>query len=84
MKSRIDQIHTRAICAEIADRLRISLSQDPSPLPTFLKLRLDQLRKAPLRLYLRCGLLTSSFGESEGAIPGIFVKKVGRSYEAMR
>jgi hypothetical protein len=48
MKSRnvpIDQIHSRAICSEIADRLRISLSQDPSPLPTFLKLRLDQLRE---------------------------------------
>jgi hypothetical protein len=43
--NRIDQIHNRAICAEIADRLRISLSNDQSPLPTFLKLRLDQLRE---------------------------------------
>jgi hypothetical protein len=42
---RIDQIHSRAICAEIADRLRISFSNDQSPLPTFLKLQLDQLRE---------------------------------------
>jgi hypothetical protein len=44
--NQIDQIHSRAICSEIADRLRISLSQDLSPLPTFLKLRLDQLRES--------------------------------------
>jgi hypothetical protein len=42
---RIDQIHSQAICAEIADRLRISLSKKQSPLPTHLKRRLDQLRE---------------------------------------
>jgi hypothetical protein len=42
--NQIDEIHSRAICTEIADRLRISLSRDLSPLPTFLKLPLDQLR----------------------------------------
>jgi hypothetical protein len=41
----IDQIHSRAICAEIADRLRISLSKDQSPLPALLRRRLDQLRE---------------------------------------
>jgi hypothetical protein len=43
--NQINQIHSRAICAEIGDRLRISLSNDQSPLPAFLKLRLDQLRE---------------------------------------
>jgi hypothetical protein len=33
------------VCAEIGDRLRISLSNDQSPLPTFLKLQLDELRE---------------------------------------
>jgi hypothetical protein len=42
---RIDQIHSRAICVEIAERLRISLSKDQSPLPTLLRQRLDQLRE---------------------------------------
>ena len=42
---RIDQIHSRAICAEIAERLRISLSKDQSPLSTLLRQRLDQLRE---------------------------------------
>jgi hypothetical protein len=42
---RIDPIHSRAICAEIAERLRISLSKDQSPLPTLLRQRLDQLRE---------------------------------------
>jgi hypothetical protein len=42
---RIDQIHSRAICAEIAERLLISLSKDQSPLPTLLRQRLDQLRE---------------------------------------
>jgi hypothetical protein len=41
----IDQIHSRAICVEIAERLRISLSKDQSPLPTLLRQRLDQLRE---------------------------------------
>jgi hypothetical protein len=42
---RIDPIYSRAICAEIAERLRISLSKDQSPLPTLLRQRLDQLRE---------------------------------------
>jgi len=42
---RIDPIHSRAISAEIAERLRISLSKDQSPLPTLLRQRLDQLRE---------------------------------------
>lgn len=41
--TRIDRIHSGAICAEIGDRLRVSL-KDQSPLPTFLSRRLDQLR----------------------------------------
>jgi hypothetical protein len=42
---RIDPLHSRAICAEIAERLRISLSKDQSPPPTLLRRRLDQLRE---------------------------------------
>jgi hypothetical protein len=42
---RFDQIHSRAISAEIAERLRISLSKDQAPLPTLLRQRLDQLRE---------------------------------------
>jgi hypothetical protein len=32
---RIDQIHSRAICAEIADRLRIYLSKGPIAAASF-------------------------------------------------
>ena len=42
---RIDQIHSRAICAEIAERLRISLSKDQSTIPARLGKQLDQLRE---------------------------------------
>jgi hypothetical protein len=42
---RIDAIHSRAIYTEIAERLRISLSKDQSPLPTRLRRQLDQLRE---------------------------------------
>ena len=42
---RIDSVHSRAICGEIAKRLRASLSNHPSPLPAFLRHRLDQLRE---------------------------------------
>jgi hypothetical protein len=42
---RIDSVHSRAICTEVAERLRASLSNDPSPLPAFLRHRLDQLHE---------------------------------------
>jgi hypothetical protein len=42
---RLDSVHTRAICGEIAERLRASLSNDPSPMPAFLERQLDQLRE---------------------------------------
>jgi hypothetical protein len=42
---RIDPIQSRAICAEIAERLRISLSKDQSSLPILLRRRLDRLRE---------------------------------------
>jgi hypothetical protein len=42
---RIDSVHSRAISDEIAERLRASLPNAPSPLPVFLKHRLDQLRE---------------------------------------
>jgi hypothetical protein len=42
---RIDPVHSRAISVEIAERLRILLSKDRSPLPTHLRQRLDQLRE---------------------------------------
>ena len=41
--SRIDRIHSLAICAEMGDRLRVSL-KDQSPLPISLSHRLNQLR----------------------------------------
>jgi two-component system, cell cycle response regulator CpdR len=42
---RIDPLLSRAICAEIAERLRVSLSNDQSPPPTLLAQRLDQPRQ---------------------------------------
>src|SRR5467141_1172415 len=42
---RIDQIHSREICTEVAERLRISLSKDQSATPTSLRKQLDQLRE---------------------------------------
>jgi predicted transcriptional regulator len=42
---RIDPVHSRAISDEIAERLRILLSKDRSPLPAHLRQRLDQLRE---------------------------------------
>jgi hypothetical protein len=42
---RIDRIHSRAICAEIAERLRISMSKNQSTMPTGLSRQLDQLRE---------------------------------------
>lgn len=41
---RIDSVHSRAICGEIAERLRASLS-NPSLLPAFLGHKLDRLRE---------------------------------------
>ena len=40
---RIDSVHSRAISDEVAERLRASLSNDPSPLPAFLSHRIDRL-----------------------------------------
>jgi hypothetical protein len=42
---RIDQIHSRAISNEVAERLRISLSKDQSDVPTSLSDQLDRLRE---------------------------------------
>ena len=41
---RIDKIHSRAICTEVAERLRISLSKDQSAIPASLRKQLDRLR----------------------------------------
>jgi hypothetical protein len=41
----IDSVHSRAISDEIAERLRASLSNDPSPPPAFLRHQLDRLRE---------------------------------------
>ena len=38
-----DSVHSRAISGEIAERLRASLSNDPSQLPAFLRHRLGRL-----------------------------------------
>jgi hypothetical protein len=46
LADRIDPVHSRAICAEIAERLRISLPKDQAPLPTLLEHRLADLRLA--------------------------------------
>jgi hypothetical protein len=46
----IDQVHSRAICDEVADRLRIFLSKDLSDTPVSLKsqiLRLKELDQSP-------------------------------------
>jgi hypothetical protein len=42
---RLDTVHNRAICREIAKRLRASLSNDPSRMPAVLERQLDQLRE---------------------------------------
>lgn len=42
---RLDSVHIRAICGEIAERLRASLSNDPSRMPAALERQLDQLRE---------------------------------------
>ena len=41
----IDSIHSRAICKEIGERLRISLSREPPELHPRMGTQLDQLRK---------------------------------------
>ena len=41
----IDSIHSRAICKEIGERLRISLSRESPELPPRMRTQLDQLRK---------------------------------------
>lgn len=42
---RVDPLHSRAIAAEIGERLGIELLKDQSPLPTQLRRRLDCLRE---------------------------------------
>ncbi len=42
---RIDQIHSRAICIEVAERLRIMLAMEPSEVPSGLKSQIDRLRE---------------------------------------
>jgi hypothetical protein len=45
-RTRIDPLHSWAICAEIGERLGIELLKDQSPLPASqLKRRLDRLRE---------------------------------------
>jgi hypothetical protein len=41
----IDRTHSRAICNEIGDRLRISLSGETPPLSLQMRRQLDQLRE---------------------------------------
>ena len=40
---RIDRIHSRAICTEIAERLRIVLAKEQSEVPISLKSQIDRL-----------------------------------------
>ena len=42
---RIDQVHSRAICAEVADRLRIVLTKDVPDVPGSLKSQIVRLRR---------------------------------------
>jgi len=42
---RIDKIHNRAICTEIAERLRIVLAKEQSEVPISLKSQIDRLPK---------------------------------------
>jgi hypothetical protein len=42
---RIDQIHSRAICTEVAERLRIILAMEQSEVPSGLKSQIDRLRE---------------------------------------
>jgi hypothetical protein len=41
----IDQVHARAICAEIGERLRQALSKDEAELPDSLESQLHRLRE---------------------------------------
>ena len=45
VKVEIDSIHSRALCKEIGERLRISLSRESPELPPRMRTQLDQLRK---------------------------------------
>jgi hypothetical protein len=42
---RIDQIHSREICTEVAERLRIILAMEQSEVPSGLKSQIDRLRE---------------------------------------
>jgi hypothetical protein len=43
--ARIDKIHSRAICNEVAERLRVTLSKDQSDISADLRNQLDRLRQ---------------------------------------
>jgi hypothetical protein len=56
---RIDQVHSRAICAEVADRLRIILTKGLTEAPGSLKsqiVRLQELDQSPSIFPGRCGM----------------------------
>ena len=40
---RIDKIHSRAICTEVAERLRIILAMEQSEVPSSMKSQIDRL-----------------------------------------
>ena len=42
---RIDQVHSRAICTEVADRLRILLTKELTDVPGSLKSQIIRLRE---------------------------------------
>jgi hypothetical protein len=46
---RIDHIHSRAICDEVADRLRIVLTKDVPDVPGFLKSQIFRLQELDRR-----------------------------------
>jgi hypothetical protein len=43
--ARIDQIHSRTICTEVAERLHIILAMEQSEVPSGLKSQIDRLRE---------------------------------------
>jgi hypothetical protein len=52
---RLDQLHSRAICAEIADRLRIVLTKDVPDVPSSLKSQIVRLQRLDQSPYLPSG-----------------------------
>ncbi|MGY3347309.1 hypothetical protein ACVWZ4_003789 [Bradyrhizobium sp. USDA 4472] len=51
--SQLETAHSRAICHEIGERLRLALNKDQSPLPSHLRATLDRLAEMDARAYLR-------------------------------